>query len=278
MIELKDVTFAYPNGYIANENLNLVINNGERVAIIGQNGAGKTTAVKLMNRLNKPTTGDVIVDGNNTKERTTAQISAYVGYVFQNPDEQIFNSTVAMEVEYMLKYRKLDQKDIDRRRDRAVELTGIQDYLKMNPLDVPYSLRKFITIAVVLAMETPYIILDEPTAGQDLQGLKTLSNMMDALQDEGRSVITITHDMEFVADHFTRVVAMANKQIIADDTADNIFWNAEVIKEARIKEPQIGEIAKELGLKGNIIHRRDLVDALSHQKKAFIRGGSNEKE
>ncbi|WP_318615492.1 ABC transporter ATP-binding protein [Sporosarcina sp. YIM B06819] len=261
-IELKNVTFAYPDGHVANEELNLVIRKGERVAIVGQNGAGKTTAVKLMNGLNKPTSGDVLVNGINTKNQTTAQISAYVGYVFQNPDDQIFNSNVQKEIEYMLHYLKLDQQEIERRVSRAVELTGIEGYLHMNPFDVPYSIRRFVTIAMVLALETPYIILDEPTAGQDLIGIKTLSNLLDRLQEEGKSVITITHDMEFVADNFTRVVTMANKRIISDDSARNTFWSKEIITEARIKKPQIGEVAEELGLKGNIIFRHELVELL----------------
>ena len=111
-IEFKHVSFQYPNGFLANEDLNVTIKEGETVGIIGQNGAGKTTAVKLMNRLNKPTKGDVIVDGVNTKERTTAQIAKTVGYVFQNPDDQIFNQTVIKEVEYMLKKMKLPEEEI----------------------------------------------------------------------------------------------------------------------------------------------------------------------
>lgn len=265
-IELRNVTFAYPNGHIANENLNLIINSGERVAIVGQNGAGKTTAVKLMNGLNKPTKGDVLVDGMNTKDKTTAQISAYVGYVFQNPDDQIFNSNVRKEIEYMLHYLKLDQNEINRRVDRAVELTGIGDYLHMNPYDVPYSTRKFISIAAILAIETPYIILDEPTAGQDLSGIQALKQLMDVLQSEGKSVITITHDMEFVADNFTRVVAMANKQIVADGTAKEIFWKEDIVKKSRIKKPQIGELASELKLGNHILFRQELVELLMNKK------------
>ncbi|WP_163103449.1 energy-coupling factor ABC transporter ATP-binding protein [Peribacillus alkalitolerans] len=264
-IELKDVTFAYPNGYIANENLHLTIESGERVAIVGQNGAGKTTAVKLMNGLNKPTKGDVLVNGMNTKENTTARISAQVGYVFQNPDDQIFNSNVKKEIEFMLHYLKLDQKEIDRRVDRAVELTGIRDYLDMNPYDVPYSTRKFISVAAILAIETPYLILDEPTAGQDLNGIKTLTTLMDALRDEGKSVITITHDMEFVADHFSRVVAMANKRIIADGTAREIFWNQDVVKQAKIKKTQIAELAHDLGIGSDVLFRNELVELLTNK-------------
>lgn len=264
-IELKDVTFAYPNGYIANENLHLTIESGERVAIVGQNGAGKTTAVKLMNGLNKPTKGDVLVNGINTKENTTACISAQVGYVFQNPDDQIFNSNVKKEIEFMLHYLKLDKKEIDRRVNRAVELTGIRDYLEMNPYDVPYSTRKFISVAAILAIETPYIILDEPTAGQDLNGIKTLTTLMDVLRDEGKSVITITHDMEFVADNFSRVVAMANKRIIADGTAREIFWNQEVVKQAKIKKTQIAELANDLGIGSDILFRNELVELLTNK-------------
>ncbi|WP_342599827.1 ABC transporter ATP-binding protein [Psychrobacillus sp. FSL H8-0483] len=262
-IELKNVSFAYPDGHVANEELNLIIRKGERVAIVGQNGAGKTTAVKLMNGLNKPTSGDVLINGVNTKAQTTAQTSAYVGYVFQNPDDQIFNSNVQKEIEYMLHYLKLGAQEIERRVSRAVELTGIKGYLNMNPFDVPYSIRKFVTIAMVLALETPYIILDEPTAGQDLHGIQTLTNLLDRLQEEGKCVITITHDMEFVADNFTRVITMANKRIIADDSARNTFWSTEILKEARLKKPQIGEISEELGMEGNIIYRHELVELLN---------------
>ena len=138
-IELKNVSFAYPNGYVANENLNLTIEKGERIASVGQNGAGKTTAVKLMNGLNRPSGGDVLVDGVNTKEKSCAWISRKVGYVFQNPDDQIFNSTALAEIQYMPKYFKLPESEIKKRTDRAVELTGIGKYLTMNPLDIPYA-------------------------------------------------------------------------------------------------------------------------------------------
>lgn len=107
--------------------------------------------------------------------------------------------------------------------------------------------------------------MDEPTAGQDLAGIKALSRLMDVLQDEGKSVITITHDMEFVADNFLRVVAMANKQIIADGHAKDIFWNQEVVKKAKIKKPQIGDLANDLGLENNILFRNELVELLKNK-------------
>ncbi len=260
-IELKNVSFRYPNGTLANENLNLCIRKGERVAIIGQNGAGKTTAVKLMNGLNKPTEGDVLVNGINTKEKTTAQISNYVGYVFQNPDDQIFNNTVKDELQFWPKYKKLSEEETKRRVKRAVELTGIKKYFHLNPYEIPYSTKKFVSIAAVLVAETPYIVLDEPTAGQDLQGTKCLSELMDTLQAEEKTVITITHDMEFVANNFSRVIVMANKRIIADDNVRNIFANEEILKLARIKKPQISILAGRFGF-NNLLYRNELVNKL----------------
>ena len=167
-----------------------------------------------MNGLHKPTEGDVFIDGINTKERTTAEIAKYVGYVFQNPDEQIFNPDVRSEVSYMPKHLKMEDEEVIRRIRWAMELTGVRQYQKINPLDMPYPIRKFVTIAAVIAMEPRYVILDEPTAGQDLKGIKILEKLLDELQQRGISVITITHDMEFVANNFERVIAMANKKLL----------------------------------------------------------------
>jgi energy-coupling factor transport system ATP-binding protein len=261
-IELNNVSFAYPNGYMANENLTIKINNGERLAIIGQNGAGKTTAVKLMNGLLRPKTGDVLINGKNIKKNTCAQVAKYVGYVFQNPDEQIFNSTVRAEIEYMPKYFKLSQSEIKERCDRATEMSGVSKYLNMNPLDIPYPIRKFVTIAAVIATKPDHIILDEPTAGQDRRGIEILEKMLAELEKEKVSVITITHDMAFVARNFLRVIVMAHKNIIEDNNARKIFWTESVLKEAGIIKPPVAQIAQALGMPGNILLKEDLISRL----------------
>ncbi|MDK2981086.1 MAG: energy-coupling factor transport system ATP-binding protein [Chloroflexota bacterium] len=261
-IEIKNASYAYPNGYVAVEDISITIQEGERVAIVGQNGAGKTTAVKMMNGLNKPCEGDVIIDGINTKDQTTASIAKMVGYVFQNPDDQIFNSSVKAEIEYMPRYFKLSEKEIKRRLDRAVAFSGVEDYLDINPYDLPYPIRKFVAIAAVIASEPRYIILDEPTAGQDKHGLEILTNMIDKLQEEDIAVLTITHDMEFAVSNFQRIVAMAHKNIIADGTAQDIFWNEAVVADSRIEKPQIGELAKILKMDGKILFCDELVAKL----------------
>lgn len=260
-IEFQSASFRYPNGTLANEALNLRIEEGERVAIIGQNGAGKTTAVKMMNGLHKPTQGDVLVNGVNTKDRTTAQISHMVGYVFQNPDDQIFNTTVRAELEFWPKYQKMSQEEIDARVQRAVEMTDIAPYLELNPYEIPYSTKKFVSIAAILAVQTPYLVLDEPTAGQDIHGVNCLVKMMDTLRTEGRGVIVITHDMEFVARNFDRVIVMAHRHIIADGPVHQVFQKEDVLHAAAIKKPQIGQLAASLG-HPDILYSEDLVNIL----------------
>ena len=260
-IELKNVTYQYPDGTIANKHLNLTVGDNERVAILGQNGAGKTTAVKLMNRLYTPTEGDVFVNGINTRTRTTAGISHMVGYVFQNPDDQIFKYTVREEVEFWCRYNELSEEEMKSRVDWAASLCGIEQYMDMNPYEIPYSTKKFVTIAAVLTARQPYLIMDEPTAGQDVKGVEYLVRIMDELQKEGKAVITITHDMEFASSNFKRIIVMAKGNILADGTPEEIFAMDDVLEEAKIMKPQINQLSCNLGL-GNILTIDELVEKL----------------
>lgn len=257
----EDVSFTYPSGTLANEHLDFTIRQGERVAIVGQNGAGKTTAVKMMNGLHKPTQGEVWVNGINTKTRTTAQLSAQVGFVFQNPGDQIFNTSVQKEVEFWLNYNQINPQESQKRLEKAVDLTGIGAYYEMNPYEIPYSTQKFVTIASVLVAQPAYLILDEPTAGQDSIGIQNLANILEDLHRQGQTVITISHDMEFVAEYFPRVIVMAQRRIIADGTPLEIFQNQSVLEQACIKPPEIAWLAQRLHIK-NVIARHQLVKIL----------------
>lgn len=270
-LKLKDVYFEYSNGFTAVEGVSLDIEKGEKIAIVGQNGAGKTTAVKMMNGLLKPTKGQVIVNGKDTKEHTTAQISRMVGYVFQNPDEQIFNKDVYSEIIYTPKYYKFEKEEIKRRLRKALELTGIEEYLDENPYNLPYSLRKFVTIAAVIAMEPDIIILDEPTAGQDVKGMEQLAYLISKLEEEGKTVITITHDMEFVVKNFHRVIVMTNKRVIADGNKRDIFWNEEILEKSALHQPQISKLCSILNVDKNIL---DINECIDYIKK--LNGGKDE--
>jgi energy-coupling factor transport system ATP-binding protein len=261
-VKLQNVSFSYPDGTKALENLTLNIPRGQRFAIIGQNGAGKTTAVKLMNGLLKPTEGTVHVGDWDTKDYTTAQVSRKVGYVFQNPDDQIFHNDVESEVRFGPKNMGFEPKRVNELTEWALNLCGIYELKEENPYNLPYSTRKFVTIASVLAMDSDVIILDEPTAGQDKIGLRTLENILDSLQEKGKTVITITHDMEFVTEHFSRIVVMANRRLVSDDDAQKIFYNHEVLEESMLKPPAVANMAKLLGLQECILTKPQLITAI----------------
>ncbi len=261
-IMIRDVTFTYPNGYTAVENINLEIKQGENVAIIGQNGAGKTTLVKMMNGLNRPTKGDVLVGDMNTRDYTTAQVSRKVGYVFQNPDDQIFHSTVEEEVRFGPAYFKLGKEEEDRRVDFALKITGMDEFKDKNPFDLPLSVRKFVTIAAVIAMETDVLIFDEPTAGQDIDGNIRLSEILNTLHEMNRTVITISHDMEFVANNFDRCVVMATKHIVREGTPREVFWDFPSLKEAKLKQPYVARVCKSLNVKGDVITIDEAVEGI----------------
>lgn len=262
MIQFEDVSFQYPNGFAAIENVSFQIERGTNLAIIGQNGAGKTTTVKMMNGLLRPTAGQVYIDSMNTKDFTAAQMSKKVGYVFQNPDDQIFHNTIEEEIAFGPKVLGFDQKRTKEMIAFSVELVGMQDNLKQNPYDFPLSIRKFVTIASVIAMDTDILILDEPTAGQDLRGIKMLEHMLKILGEKGKTILTITHDMEFVANNFDKVFVMANKKLLREGSPREIFDDSQLLETAMLRRPFIRDICYALGWKTSLTSPEEMVQYL----------------
>lgn len=260
-IILNKVNYTYPNGSLAADDISLHIKSGENAAVIGKNGAGKTTLAKMLNGLLKPQQGDVFIGNRNTKDYTTAQISKLAGYVFQNPDEQIFHATVEKEVAFAPKRMKLTKEDIIRRTQEALKRTKLEEYREENPYNLPLSLRKFVTIAAVLAMEPDIYIFDEPTAGQDMEGNRKLTEILRYLHSKGKTVITITHDMEFVAENCKKIIVMANNKIIRTGSPEEIFRDMEVMKAANLKPPSVSRICTQLGFPGPI-HTRDAAELI----------------
>lgn len=251
-IILKNVNYMYPGGTLAADNLSIRIKSGENIAVIGKNGAGKSTLAKMLNGLLKPREGDVLIGDMNTRDYTTAQISKLAGYVFQNPDEQIFHAAVEKEVAFGPKRMKLKKEEIKSRTEEALKLTHLLEYREENPYNLPLSQRKFVTIAAVLAMEPDIYIFDEPTAGQDMAGNQKLAEILRHLHRKGKTVITITHDMEFVAENCEKIIVMANNKIIRTGSPEEIFWDMEVMKEANLKQPSVSRICRQLGFTGPI--------------------------
>jgi len=261
-ITVKNLSFKYPSGTenVLND-ISLKVEKGEKLAIIGQNGAGKTTFVKMLNGLLKAEKGEVIVDGWNTKDFSVAKMSKKVGYVFQNPMDQIFHNNVFDEIAFGAKKLKYSKEKLDSLVEKAMKLTKLSEFKKENPYNLPYSMRKFVTIASIIAMDCDVVIMDEPTAGQDYFGMQVLHNLIEGLNKEGKTVITITHDMEFVVNNFDRIVVMTNGKIIADGDKRDIFWDLEILKKAMLKQPNISDLAREINLNKNILSIEEFVES-----------------
>ena len=269
MIEVKDLYFTYPTGVEALKGITLTIDDGEFLAIMGQNGAGKTTLVKHFNGLLKPTRGEVVVDGVSTREVSVAQLARKVGFVFQNPDHQLFCESVEEEVAFALQNFGFEENAVKKRVDWALNLLDITQYRQTSPFMLSGGERKRVALASVLAWEPQVVILDEPTIGQDHQQKEKLRQFIVKLNAQKKTVIVVTHDVEFVAECGPRVVLMTEGKIVAEGLAEEILTNQKLVAQASIVPPQIAQILlglAYLGLPTNVIDvheaRRILLDLL----------------
>jgi energy-coupling factor transport system ATP-binding protein len=246
LIEVKDLHFRYPNGVEALKDVSLTIKDGEFVAIMGQNGAGKTTLVKHFNGLLKPTMGKVFVDGIETTKTSVAALSRNVGFVFQNPDHQLFNVSVEEEISFALKNFGFKEDVVESRVTWALNLLSLTQYRKSSPFMLSGGERKRVALASVLAWNPKILILDEPTIGQDYQQKEKLRQFILQMRTQDKTVIIVTHDVEFVAECSPRVLLMRRGEITADGEAKEILTDEAVLNSSSIVPPQIAEIFLEL--------------------------------
>jgi energy-coupling factor transport system ATP-binding protein len=242
VLSASDLVHTYKGGVTALKGVNLRVYENEIVSIVGQNGSGKTTLVRHFNGLLRPTSGSVFLYGEPTEKRTVSQMSRTVGYVFQNPNHQIFSATVREELAVAPKNFKTPQAEYEAAIERVVELMHIQSILDVNPLTLDYTTKKIVTIASVLVFHPKVLILDEPTGGLDEAGRIMLSEITQLVHDEGHTVIMISHDMDYVAEHSERVVVMAGGEIIGDGLPEEIFSQRDVMERAQIEPPQIAQL------------------------------------
>jgi energy-coupling factor transport system ATP-binding protein len=236
-------------GVRALDGVDLRIGPGERVALIGQNGSGKTTLVRHLNGLLRPTEGRVTIDGTDAATMTVAQLASRVGLVFQDPDRQIFAGSVDDEVEFGPRNLGRSGAELRDAVGAALEATGLTDERRTNPYDLGGSRRKLLALASVLAMQTPVIVLDEPTTGQDARGVARVRHIIANVAGEGRTVIAISHDMRFVAETFERVVVMRSGRVILDGTPSEAFaagaW--ELLASTHLEPPLAARVGERLG-------------------------------
>jgi cobalt transport protein ATP-binding subunit len=249
-VAIEGLVHRYPTGIEAVRGISLTIEPGEAVAILGQNGSGKTTLVKHLNGLLRPASGRVLLDGQETTGRSIAQLARTVGFVFQNPDEQLFERSVEREVAFGPRNLGVAAEEIGELVASSLAAVGLTDQRATNPYDLDLSRRKLVALAGVLAMNPAVLVLDEPTTGQDADGVQRVGSVVEAVRAVGRSVVAITHDMEFAGSHFTRIVVMRDGVIVADGPPEIVFAtaNRELLASTGLTPPPAARIAARMGL------------------------------
>jgi len=245
--------------------VSLEIEPKETIALIGQNGGGKTTLAKQFNGLLKPSKGRVLVKGIETREIPTNKLALTVGYVFQNPSHQIFSSKVWDEVAFGPKNAGFSEQEIEERTKWAIGAVGLSGSEQTHPYDLDYGKMKLLTIASIMSIKPEVYCLDEPTTGQDHQGRRRVAELIQDLNESGSTVIVITHDMRFVAEVAKRIVLVAAGNIVADGPTREIFEKTDILAKAQIRPPQITQLAQALGdcgVRRNLMTVREAADSI----------------
>ncbi len=269
MIKIENLSFSYPDAdRKAVNNLNLQIENGEFVAILGHNGSGKSTLAKLINGLLSPTEGKILVSGMDTnEEKNIWKIREKAGMVFQNPDNQIVATIVEEDVAFGPENLGVDPKEIRKRVDKALELVEMTEYKTHGPHLLSGGQKQRIAIAGILAMQPDCIIFDEPTAMLDPTGRKEVMHTINKLNKlENKTIVLITHFMD-EAVQADRVIVMADGGVALEGCPRDVFSKVETIKKLGLDVPQVTELAYELkkegfNIKDDILSIEELVNSI----------------
>jgi len=245
-IEIKNLYFHYTDSEPVLKDINLVLD-GRTTAIIGQNGAGKTTLVKLLKGLLRPVKGEVLLDGEDLASLTVAQISRKIGLVFQNPNDQIFKNKVIDEVLFGPLNIGMEKKEAMESCRYSLELVGLGGIEEENPYDLGLSDRKLVAIASILAMNTDVVVFDEPTIAQDYAAKEKIKAVIRRLREQGKMVLTIIHDMDFVAECFERVIVLCGGKVLLDGPTALVYAETDLLKQAYLEPPHVTQLCGSLG-------------------------------
>lgn len=240
MIDFNDVCFGYEQTEIL-KHVSFHINKGDFVSILGANGAGKTTLSKMFNGILKPLSGDVTVDGMNTKTAKTSQLAKHIGFLFQNPDRQICKNTIREEIMFGLECVSKDKEYCKRQCEKTLETFGFDG--EKDPFNMSRGERQKIALASLIAVEPEILILDEPTTGLDYSECIHIMNLISELNKKGVTVIMVTHDMEIVLDFAQKVLVMNNGTLLKYGSMREVMKDKQILSEARLMPPQIAGLA-----------------------------------
>jgi cobalt transport protein ATP-binding subunit len=247
LIEVEGLSHRYPNGVVALEGVDLTVRRGEFLAVLGQNGSGKTTLVKHFNGLLEPTEGSVRVGGEETTKQGVLRLGQRVGYVFQNPDHQIFSDTVADEVAFGPRIRGLEEGEVGERVKEALKAVGLEGYEEEDPFGLTKGERQRVAVASVLAVRPEVLILDEPTTGLDYAEQRSMMDLVRRLNEAGSTIIAVTHTMWVVAEYAHRAAVMKDGRMVLSGTVREVFAQEEKLRDVSLRPPHIVSFGNSLG-------------------------------
>ena len=247
LIEVTHLEHVYPNGAHALRGVSLSIADGEIVGLIGQNGSGKTTLVKHFNGLLRPTAGRVLVQGRDTRQEPTSRLARQVGYVFQNPDHQIFSNTVRDEVAFGPRNVGMDRATVERNVEQALRTMDLLEFASWHPMRLSRGRRQRLAIAAVLAMQPRMLVLDKPTGGMDREQVRRLRAVLDGLHAGGHTIAIVTHDLEILAEACSRAVVLFEGQLLLDGEPREVFRHQDELRRTFIRPPQVARLSLALG-------------------------------
>lgn len=250
MLEINNVSFCYKKDQFAVKDVSFAVNDGEFIAIAGRNGSGKTTVTRLVMSLLKPVAGSIVLDGKDTAKFGAAEMARQVGYVFQNPDRQIFRDTVAKEIAYGPEQLGFSPEEVKTAVERALKATGLEGLGEVYPRRLSKGQRQRVAIASALAMNPRLLILDEPTSGQDASEKIKLLDLLAELNAGGMTILLVTHDMELLGRYARRVIVMAEGHKVFDGTPVRLFTGGHDFAAWSLREPSAVRIAQGLLQRG----------------------------
>ena len=250
MIEFEKVSASYDGELPILRDVSFRIPDGDFVAFVGTNGAGKSTTMRLVNGLLKPSSGQVLIDGVPTTQLRTSQLAAKVGFLFQNPDRQICCSTVREELLFGFRAQGRADAEAQAKVDAMIERFGFDG--DAEPFLLNRGTRQLLALASIIVMEPPVVVLDEPTTGLDFHECAKVMDVIAELNAHGTTVIMVCHDMEVVADYARRVIAMTAGQVVADGETFAVLRNRDVLARTHLLPPQVVDVALRLAEDGAV--------------------------
>ena len=248
LLKVQGLEFAYSNGFKALKDISLEIKRGEMLAIVGTNGAGKSTFSKVVCGFEKNTSGTIYLSGEDIRDYSIKERADHIGYVMQNPNQMISKIMIMDEVALGLRCRGVAEDEIEKRTEQALKTCGLWKFRKWPISALSFGQKKRVTIASILALDPELIILDEPTAGQDYRHYTEIMEFLKELNESGITVLMITHDMHLMLEYAKRAIVFSKGRVIADDTSAGILTSADIIKEASLKETSLYPLALMCGL------------------------------